>query len=121
MILCVATYGKRVASLLETASELHFYEITELVVRSRGFGPNPSGGPAELVVALQAAGVKTLVCGGINDAYAQHCKHAGIRLVPWIAGDLESVVEAWIRGDITTLVMPGCPKRATKGKERHQL
>jgi predicted Fe-Mo cluster-binding NifX family protein len=38
------------------------------------------------------------------------CKSAGIRVIPWISGRLEEVLEAFLSGKLmdTKFLMPGC-------------
>ncbi|GAB7079991.1 NifB/NifX family molybdenum-iron cluster-binding protein [Megalodesulfovibrio paquesii] len=107
MRVCLATYGERLASLLETASELQFYESRAGELDSRGFVPMPKGGPIALAETLHSAGIRTLVCGAVSEHYAEHLHRAGIRLSPWIAGDVNRVLDHWLAGRLERLSMPG--------------
>lgn len=107
MRVCLATYGERMASLLETASELRFFESRAGELDSRGFTPMPQGGPIALAETLHAAGIRTLVCGAVSEHYTEHLHRAGIRLSPWIAGNVDRVLQAWQAGQLEQLAMPG--------------
>ncbi|MCA1943708.1 MAG: hypothetical protein LDL30_00285 [Desulfovibrio sp.] len=107
MRVCLATYGDRMASLLENASELRFYESRAGELDSRGFIPMPKGGPSALAETLHAAGIRSLVCGAVAESYAEHLHRAGIRLSPWIAGNVDRVLQAWLANNLEQLIMPG--------------
>ena len=107
MRVCLATYGERLASLLENASELRFFESRAGELDSRGFIPMPRGGPSTLAETLHAAGIRSLVCGAVSETYAEHLHRAGIRLSPFIAGDVDRVLDHWLAGRLERLAMPG--------------
>jgi predicted Fe-Mo cluster-binding NifX family protein len=60
---------------------------------------------------LKALEVDILICGAISKCYyIMLCKSAGIRVIPWISGLLEEVLEAFLAGTLTDtkFLMPGC-------------
>ena len=60
---------------------------------------------------LKALEVDILICGAISKCYYMMlCKSAGIRVIPWISGSLEEVLEAFLAGTLmdTKFLMPGC-------------
>ncbi|MDY0377595.1 MAG: NifB/NifX family molybdenum-iron cluster-binding protein, partial [Desulfobacterales bacterium] len=62
---------------------------------------------------LSGLGVNALVCGAISRTMANLVAASGIQVIPFVAGDLREVIDAWIRGGITDglFVMPGCRGR----------
>jgi len=66
--------------------------------------------PVQKALRLAELGIGTLVCGAISrplhDTVAAH----GIRVIPFVAGDLREVIQAWLAGalDPDTFAMPGC-------------
>lgn len=59
---------------------------------------------------LRDIGVKVLLCGGITRPQAEWVQASGIQLVPWLAGDVHRIVEAYWQGALPSaeFVMPGC-------------
>lgn len=107
MRVCLATFGERMAALLENASELRFYEARNGEVISQGFSPMPMGGPRSVAEVLRTAGVDRLLCGAVSEQYAEYLSRAGIELGPWIAGDVQQVLDAWMSNQLRNVAMPG--------------
>lgn len=61
--------------------------------------------------------VCTLICGAISRQALQEATARGIETIPFVAGDFEVVLEAFLAGDILrpSLVMPGCGNRRRCG------
>ena len=72
--------------------------------------------PAGKVRRLAALGVGVLVCGGISRPVAALVETSGIQLVPWIAGEVEEVLTAFIQGRLQEdqFFMPGCGRRGRR-------
>jgi predicted Fe-Mo cluster-binding NifX family protein len=62
------------------------------------------------VLRLAELGVGTLVCGAISRSLHAMVAAHGIRVIPFVAGDLGDVIQAWLRGglDGEEFAMPGC-------------
>ncbi|MBN1420613.1 MAG: NifB/NifX family molybdenum-iron cluster-binding protein [Planctomycetes bacterium] len=66
--------------------------------------------PAGRAGELSRWQVETLICGAISRPFAAALAGEGIRVVPFVAGDIEEVIEAYFAGTVssTRLAMPGC-------------
>ncbi len=55
-------------------------------------------------------GVDVLVCGAISGPLAGILTANGMKVVPWICGDVENVFQAFLRGRLSeaSFLMPGC-------------
>jgi predicted Fe-Mo cluster-binding NifX family protein len=62
---------------------------------------------------LKALKIDTLLCGGISRELAGEVKRNGIRVIPWISGDIKEVLNAFLSRELPSprLTMPGCPGR----------
>lgn len=129
MRVCLACYGDRVATLLETATSLRFYR-TVPASAARDHPPDPLGGDSVLgleqdkivglphplqeigitgfLPVLKHADVEALLCGGLTCRDLDALGKAGVRVVPWISGAADDVAAAWFAGRIDALKMPGC-------------
>lgn len=108
MLLCLACYGDRLASLAENADDYRLFRMGE-------DGPRPEGGiapggrdPASLALALASGGVDEFVCGGITGCCRRQLERSGVDVRPWISGEVDAVLAAWSAGTLDVLSMPGC-------------
>lgn len=138
MRVCLACYGNRIATLLDTATSLHLYqEQPEAVMRGTPEQihsvPNrepiihvlPSTvrdlgmiGFARTLVQLE---VEWLLCGGLACPDREVLIFAGIQVEPWIRGRTDEVAQAWFSGRIRSFKMPGLGRldcAAGRGRRR---
>ncbi len=66
--------------------------------------------PLEKCASLVSRGVDTLVCGAISRYLRGAITAAGIRVIPFVSGPVDEVVDAWAQGRIAedSFTMPGC-------------
>ena len=69
--------------------------------------------PVQKALHLAELKVGTLVCGAISRPLHAMVTAYGIRVIPFVAGDLGEVVRAWNRSGLTgdAFAMPGCAGR----------
>jgi len=72
--------------------------------------------PVRKAIRLAELGVGTLVCGAISRPLRAMVVAYGIRVIPFVAGDLSEVIQAWLRGglDGEEFAMPGCCGRGRR-------
>jgi predicted Fe-Mo cluster-binding NifX family protein len=117
MLVCLACYEDRLASLLETAASLRLYRVADGGAAYAGECPLPAEGLPGVPGALRLAGVDRLVCGGATCRCVEMIAAAGIRVDPWIAGRVDEVLAALIQGRVAGLRTPGiCPRRGLSGR-----
>lgn len=65
--------------------------------------------PLQLSADLHAQGVETLICGAVSRPMQEALAACGIRVIGFVAGELELVIAAWREGSLDgTFAMPGC-------------
>jgi predicted Fe-Mo cluster-binding NifX family protein len=69
--------------------------------------------PEQKAACLAELGVDILVCGAVSRPLQEMLAAYGIRVIPFLAGDLREVIGAWLagKGEINLFAMPGCCKR----------
>ena len=69
--------------------------------------------PVNRALRLAELGVVTLICGAISRPLHGLVASQGIRVIPFVAGDLDKVVKAWLDGELVgdAFAMPGCCRR----------
>ena len=72
--------------------------------------------PLQKVIRLAELGIGTLVCGAISRPLHAMVTAYGIRVIPFVAGDLSEVIQAWLRGGLegNEFAMPGCCGRGRR-------
>ncbi len=111
MLVCLACYADRVATLLETATELRLYRKDGAELVPCGVTPAPQNGVLALIDLLAAAKVDLLICGGVNGCAQAALRQSGVAVAAWIGGVAEDVARVWAtRGvqGLDALRLPGC-------------
>jgi predicted Fe-Mo cluster-binding NifX family protein len=115
--IAIPTWNGRVSPVFDTASRLLVVEAGEEGECSRfetdiseHFLPSKS-------IRLTGLGIDTLICGAISRPLAYMITTAGIKLIPWISGQVEDVLQAFMAGTLFDLrfMMPGCAGYGGKG------
>jgi predicted Fe-Mo cluster-binding NifX family protein len=119
--IAVTVWGKRVSPVFDSARTLLIAEINgrALTATSRiAFDPEQ---PLALLQLLRAQEVMVIICGAVSEEPAAIIEAAGIKLIPFITGDVQQVLEHFLKGRAlgNTFQMPGCGKNiCCRGKIR---
>lgn len=106
--ICLACYGDRLATLLETATTLYVVELGNAMPHRVHAVPIPHRGVGLLVRLVVAERATALVCGGICARWWHMLQSAGITVLPWLSGSVDAVCEGLSRNSLDHLAMPGC-------------
>lgn len=111
-----ATWNHRVAPVFDVAREIRLVEADGGRIVGESMEKLSSDLPAHKALRLAELGVNTLVCGGISREVLAMITGYGIRVIPFIAGDLREVIEAWLGGRLNgdAFAMPGCWRRGRR-------
>lgn len=105
-----STWGQRIAPVFDTARQIHLVETSGDRVTSQSAHTLPSSRQEEVVAWLTRHAIDALVCGAVSRPLQERLTSAGIRLMPFVAGELPSVIRAWTDGTLhgAAFTMPGC-------------
>jgi predicted Fe-Mo cluster-binding NifX family protein len=108
-----ACWGARIAPVFDTARNIHIVQVDSGRITDEMQATLLEEFPVQKALRLVGLGIDTLICGGISRAMHTVVSSYGIRILPFVAGDLKDVIEAWIRGslDPDVFAMPGCRGR----------
>lgn len=69
--------------------------------------------PFSRATRLSELGVKVLICGAVSDSFATMIETYDIRIIPFVAGPVEEVLDAYLMGRLfdSKFRMPGCGNR----------
>ncbi len=116
-IIALASWKNRIAPVFDVARRLRIVESDSGRILRQSEESLPGYAPAANVHHLAGLGVDTLICGAISTQLEAMAEAYGIRVVSFVAGELEEVTRAWLNGTIgeSTFAMPGCGN----GRGRH--
>lgn len=105
-----AVWNGRIAPVFDVTRHVRFVVAESGRVVSESEESLPPEAGAIKAARLAELGVDTLVCGAISRPMQAVVAAYGIRTVPFVAGDLRLVIEAWLTGDLerSVFAMPGC-------------
>lgn len=116
-----ATWRNRIAPVFDVSQWVQLVEtdgnriVNQVKVRLANELPNLRAS------RLTEMGVATLVCGAISKPLQTVISDYGIEVIPFMAGNLQAVVQAWLNGRVTSTTayrMPGCRKTGGLGFKR---
>lgn len=118
--LCLACHEGRLATLLETATELRFYSVEREQAVLREICACSGASVSQLAEMIAGRNAPALICGALTGCCRMTLERRGITVLPWIAGSVEQVLQAQAQDRLDTLVMPGCAGPAARQCERRR-
>ncbi|MBC8186293.1 NifB/NifX family molybdenum-iron cluster-binding protein [candidate division KSB1 bacterium] len=121
MCVALASFGDKIASLYESSNRFVVFHAPTYNVEDSEVSPIIDNSPNELLNLLKQHNVKILICGAISGCTRRLLNAQGIVVIPWITGDVKSVIYAFQSNRIFSplFIMPGC--RGNRGQGRHQF
>ncbi|NVN90790.1 MAG: DUF5320 family protein [Desulfuromonadales bacterium] len=103
-------WDNRIAPVFDIARQVRVVESDDSRIVGVSEEILEDGLPVRKVINLAQLGVATLVCGAISRPLHAMVVSNGIQVVPFVAGDLGEVIQAWFEGtlDDEGFAMPGC-------------
>ena len=120
MKIAIPTWNGRVSPVFDSASRLLVVEVGDEGKYSRFETDISEHFLPSKTMRLTGLGVDTLICGAISRPLAYMVTTAGINLIAWISGQVEDVLQAFLRGNLFDIqfLMPGSPGQWGKGPGR---
>lgn len=116
----ITVWKNRVSPVFDVSGKVLLYDSKGEKICSEQQLLLPDACPAEKVAFLVETGTDVLICGAIsNDAYST-ATNAGIRVYPFIAGDVRKVIQACLADELVEghFAMPGCAHRIARSESR---
>jgi predicted Fe-Mo cluster-binding NifX family protein len=113
MIVALTAWGNRISPVFDAATTLLVVDISNAEVVSRSFEPFNPEMRQLLTELLKALKIDILICGGISEISSNIIESSGIKLIPFIGGRIEEVLDVFIKGEQIrpNFLMPGCGRR----------
>ena len=109
----LSCWDNRIAPVFDVARHLKIVDIQSHRIHREWQAEICGELPVQKVSALVEKDVSTLVCGAVSKPLYVLLMSFGIRVIPFIAGDLATVIRAYLDGTIEQqgLAMPGFCRR----------
>lgn len=113
MKIAVTVWENRISPAFDFARQLLIAQVENETVTTKYYAPFHSELPFSRAVELAGLGAKVLICGAISQPLANMIETYGIRIVPFVTGDLNQVLGAYLKGALSTsnFRMPGWGSR----------
>ena len=102
----------RISPVFDCAQLLLIVDVDEKSTVSRHFESFCYESPFSRATRLSELGIKVLICGAVSDSFATMIETYDIRIIPFVAGPVEEVIDAYLMGRLfdSKFRMPGCGK-----------
>ena len=110
-LLCLACYEDRLASVFDNAPELKLFRVEDNKICPAGYLSLPSKDPKDRTSAIKTCGATFLICGAICGCTVNDLEQTGVRVIPWIRGMIDEILEAYLSNHLENYIMPGCGGR----------
>jgi predicted Fe-Mo cluster-binding NifX family protein len=117
MKVAVTVWEDRISPVFDASRRLLIAEIENDQVTDRSHVFFDPGRPANLAKTLAMLDVPVLICGAVSQAPATSILAGGIKLIPFITGEVDRVLQLYAKGSplAPTYVMPGCHGEINNG------
>ena len=107
-------WDNRIAPVFDVARQVCLVETAPGGVIQKSQEELTGDAPVPKVLRLMELGAGTLVCGAISRPVLEMFSGYGIRVYPFVAGELQTVIDAWLRRALKSdrFAMPGCRGRS---------
>ena len=120
MRIAISKWNDRVSSAFDFAHTVLLVDIEHGHETGRSEISFPPESDPEKANRLKASGAEVLICGAISRSLASMIGASGIRVLPYVVGQVEEVLKAYLTGELIQpqFVLPGCWPGARKGFHR---
>ena len=122
MKMALTVWENRISPVFDSAHRLCVVEVENNRIVRKDFESFDPGFPQHLVNKLTDMAVSVLICGAISRMPANMIEASGIKLIPFITGDVEKIIDAYVKKKsiIPTFLMPGCGRKCQRqaGRKR---
>jgi predicted Fe-Mo cluster-binding NifX family protein len=110
MKVALTVWEGRISPLFDVTRMLLIADIESHRVSEKHFEPFDFDSAFFRAEKLHDLGVKVLICGGISGFFDSFIEAKGIQIIPFAAGAVNEVLEAYVNGNLFTerFRMPGC-------------
>ena len=117
MKVAFSIWNGRIAPVFDVAGTVIIREIADGKIVNEQKVAVSVEDPYEKIDTLMENGVTDIVCGALSRRFQFFIESKGIKVTPFISGDIDTVSSAFITGKLdNSFSMPGCGKRDGQGR-----
>jgi predicted Fe-Mo cluster-binding NifX family protein len=123
MRVALPIWNDRVSPVMDAATRLLIVDYSDQGEVSRTEAPLGGDHVPHLARLLSGLGIQSLICGGISHHLFSLLEAQRIKVIPWVTGPVEEVLEAYTANQLWSrrFLMPGCSGRGRgRGRGRGQ-
>ena len=107
--IAIPRFGELIAPCFEYSATVALFVVAEgRVIEQRDFVLQ-SRRELDRIRLLRDQEVDTLICGGVQDRFEDLIRAHGIRVVSWVSGSVEELLESFLRGELVDRPRPAGP------------
>ena len=117
MKIAIPVWQDNISNVFDFADKLSLAEIEGQTEKNRLEISLPNEPIPQKAGRLKELDVDVLICGAISKSLAFLIIGAGIKIIPFVSGQIDEVLIAYIGGQLkdSRFLMPGCRRGARKG------
>ncbi len=118
MKVALTAWEDRISPVFDSARTLLIAEIKNGEIVDRQLEPFAPDMISRMPGRINALGIDVMICGAISQLPARIVEACGVRLIPFVSGQVEEVLASYANGAqiVPAFSMPGCGRR--HGQER---
>ncbi len=122
MQIALAVWNGRISPVFDVSRHLMIFEIESGTVVQTFEEIFSSDNPFQKVRRLAQLNVEVLICGAVSQGVDAMLETNGIERIPFIAGNMDDVVGAYLAGTLPNreMAMPGCGSRIQRRRRRRR-
>ncbi len=101
MKIAIPRFGESVAPCFEYSATMAIFTVEDGQVIAQTDVPLRSRIPFDRVRLMKAEAVNTVICGGVQALYEDLLRDNGIRVISWVSGDVEDLLERFLEDRLT--------------------
>ena len=98
--IAIPRFGESVAPCFEVSATVAIFLVTNGRVTQQMDFVLQSRRELDRVRLLRDQEVDTLICGGVQDRFEDIIRANGIRVVSWVSGNVEDLLDSFLRGEL---------------------
>ena len=113
MKVVLTVWENRISPVADSARQLLVVDVENRTIRGKRTEPLDAESVFYRARRLSDLNVKIFICGAISDFFSSLLEGYGIRLIPFICGEAEEVLDAYLEDSLLCprFMMTGCQPR----------
>jgi predicted Fe-Mo cluster-binding NifX family protein len=112
----LTVWDGRVSPVFDVSREALILTIEHGIVLARSHETIDMANALGKIDRLAEVGIETLICGAISEPVQHELTLKGIKVIGFVAGEVDEIVESFLAGNLPTprLSMPGCCRKQNR-------